>query len=39
LADDSQLTRLGVIMIRRQATRLTARTNGATQCINLGFEH
>jgi xanthine permease XanP len=39
LADESQLTRLGVIMIRRQATRIATRTNGATQCIDLGFEH
>ena len=39
LADASQLTRLGVIMIRRQATRLSTRTHGAMQCIDLGFEH
>jgi xanthine permease XanP len=39
LADASQLTRLGVIMIRRQATRLSARAHGAMQCIDLGFEH
>lgn len=39
LADESQLTRLGVIMIRRQATRIAARTNGTTQRIDLGFEH
>ena len=39
LADESQLTRLGAIMIRRQATRLTTSTSGATQRINLGFEH
>ena len=39
LADESQLTRLGVIMIRRQATRIATRTNGATQRIDLGFEH
>lgn len=39
LADDSQLTRLGVIMIRRQATRLSTRAHGAMQCIDLGFEH
>ncbi len=39
LADASQLTRLGVIMIRRQATRLSTRAHGAMQCIDLGFEH
>jgi xanthine permease XanP len=39
LADETQLTRLGAIMIRRQATRLTTNTNGAEQRINLGFEH
>jgi hypothetical protein len=39
LADETQLTRLGVIMIRRQATRIAVRTSGATQCIDLGFEH
>ena len=39
LADASQLTRLGVIMIRRQATRLTTRAHGGMQCIDLGFEH
>jgi xanthine permease XanP len=39
LADESQLTRLGVIMIRRQATRISTRTKGAVQCIDLGFEH
>ena len=39
LADESQLTRLGAIMIRRQATRLTTSTNGTTQRIDLGFEH
>ena len=39
LADASQLTRLGVIMIRRQATRLSTRAHGNTQCIDLGFEH
>ncbi len=40
LADQSQLTRLGAIMIRRQATRLTTgKGGGATQRINLGFEH
>jgi NCS2 family nucleobase:cation symporter-2 len=39
LADESQLTRLGVVMIRRQATRIATRTNGATQRIDLGFEH
>ena len=39
LADETQLTRLGAIMIRRQATRLTTSTSGATQRINLGFEH
>ena len=39
IADDSQLTRLGAIMIRRQATRLSTSTSGATQRILLGFEH
>ncbi len=39
LADELQLTRLGAIMIRRQATRLTTSTNGTTQRIDLGFEH
>jgi xanthine permease XanP len=39
LADETQLTRLGVVMIRRQATRIATRTNGTTQCIDLGFEH
>lgn len=39
LADESQLTRLGAIMIRRQATRLSTGTNGAMQRIDLGFEH
>lgn len=39
LADESQLTRLGVVMIRRQATRIATRTNGAMQRIDLGFEH
>ena len=39
LADESQLTRLGVIMIRRQATRISARANGTAQRIDLGFEH
>jgi xanthine permease XanP len=39
LADDSQLARLGVIMIRRQATRLAASAKGGMQRIDLGFEH
>lgn len=39
LADDSQLTRLGAIMIRRQATKLTTSKHGSTQRIHLGFEH
>jgi NCS2 family nucleobase:cation symporter-2 len=39
LEDESQLTRLGAIMIRRQATRLTTSRNGTVQRINLGFEH
>lgn len=39
LADETQLTRLGVLMIRRQATRIAATTNGALQRIDLGFEH
>jgi xanthine permease XanP len=39
LADESQLTRLGAIMIRRQATKLTTDTSGAMQRIHLGFEH
>lgn len=39
LADDSHLTRLGAIMIRRQATRLSTSTSGGTQRILLGFEH
>ena len=38
-ADESQLTRLGAIMIRRQATKLTTDTDGAMQRIHLGFEH
>jgi hypothetical protein len=39
LADESQLTRLGAIMLRRLATRLTARSSGVTQRVILGFEH
>ena len=39
LEDESQLTRLGAIMIRRQATRLTTSSNGTVQRIHLGFEH
>ena len=39
LEDESQLTRLGAIMIRRQATRLTTSSNGTAQRIHLGFEH
>jgi NCS2 family nucleobase:cation symporter-2 len=39
LADPSNLTRLGAIMIRRQATRLTTSASGATRRIDLGFEH
>ena len=39
LADDSQLTRLSVLMIRRQATRLTTGAAGGKQRIGLGFEH
>ena len=39
LADDSHLTRLGAIMIRRQATRLSTSVSGGTQRILLGFEH
>lgn len=29
----------GVLMMRRQATRLTTGTSGAMQRITLGFEH
>jgi NCS2 family nucleobase:cation symporter-2 len=39
LADESQLTRLGAIMIRRQATKLATDSDGAVQRIHLGFEH
>ncbi len=39
LADESQLTRLGAIMIRRQATKLATDSDGAMQRIHLGFEH
>ena len=39
LADETQLTRLGAIMIRRQATKLTTGKHGALQRIELGFEH
>jgi NCS2 family nucleobase:cation symporter-2 len=39
LADESQLTRLGAIMIRRQATKLAADSDGTMQRIHLGFEH
>ena len=39
LADASQLTRLGVVMIRRQATRIATKTSGTAQRIDLGFEH
>jgi hypothetical protein len=39
LADDSQLTRLGAVMIRRLATRLTASTKAGMQLISMGFEH
>ena len=39
LADETQLTRLAAVMIRRQATRLTTSTDGDKQKIHLGFEH
>jgi hypothetical protein len=39
LADDTQLTRLAAVMIRRLATRLTTSANGSAQRIDLGFEH
>lgn len=39
MADESQLTRLGAIMIRRQATKLATDSVGAMQRIHLGFEH
>jgi NCS2 family nucleobase:cation symporter-2 len=39
LADESQLTRLGAILIRRQATRLNVGASGGMQRISLGFEH
>jgi len=37
--DHSQLSRLGAMMLRRLATRLTTAEIGATQRIALGFEH
>ena len=39
LADHSQLTRLGAIMLRRLATRLTTSASGGVERITLGFEH
>jgi xanthine permease XanP len=39
LADETQLTRLAAVMIRRQATRLTTSADGDKQKIHLGFEH
>jgi hypothetical protein len=39
LADDTQLTRLAAVMIRRLATRLTTSADGDRQRIRLGFEH
>ena len=39
LADALNLTRLAVLMIRRQTTRLATGTSGAGQRIILGFEH
>jgi xanthine permease XanP len=37
--DHSQLARLGAIMLRRLATRLTTAESGTAQRIALGFEH
>ena len=37
--DDSQLTRLGAIMIRRQVTKLSTSQSSGMQRILLGFEH
>ena len=39
LADETQLTRLAAVMIRRLATRLTTTSDGDRQRIRLGFEH
>jgi NCS2 family nucleobase:cation symporter-2 len=39
LADDSHLARLGAVMIRRLATRLTASTKAGMQLISMLFEH
>jgi xanthine permease XanP len=39
LADQTQLTRLAAVMIRRLATRLTTTADGDRQRIRLGFEH
>jgi hypothetical protein len=38
-ADESQVTRLGAILIRRQATRLNVGASGGVPRISLGFEH
>ena len=39
LADDSHLTRLGAIMIRRQVTRLSTSASGGAQRIPVSYTH
>jgi hypothetical protein len=39
LADDSQLTRLSGVILRRLASRLSIDSSGGRQRIRLGFEH
>jgi len=39
LADDSQLTRLSGVILRRLASRLSTDSSGGKQRIRLGFEH
>jgi NCS2 family nucleobase:cation symporter-2 len=39
LADDSQLTRLSGVILRRLASRLSTESSGGGQRIRLGFEH
>ena len=39
LADESQLTRLAAVMIRRQVTKLRTSSQAEHQRIDLGFEH
>jgi len=39
LADETQLTRLAAVMIRRQVTKLRTSSQAEHQRIDLGFEH